>query len=191
MKAEPETLFLLGAGFTRAAMPKCPLNAELVQALSKLPRSIIPKYGQRYETDDIEVLLTRLDLEAGHNHQAEVDRCAINGDLASFFSQFRITAFGSKAPSWLNAFIKEVVCANDALVSLNYDCFLEGALDTFGVWSPYGGYARIQNSLCSNIPPNPHNIRVYKIHGSENFIESSAVGNNPAQTGLSFRMDAS
>ena len=191
METKSKTIFLLGAGFTKAAIPQSPLNTELLEAISKDGGSTLAKYKNKYETDDIEKLLTQLDLEATENNEIRKDRYAINAEISSYFSKFRFSEINSDIPSWLEAFALSVLNQNDSIVCLNYDCLLEGALDTFGVWSPNGGYARINNPLSDSIPENPKNIRIYKIHGSENFVESSVIGKNPEQTSIGFHINPS
>jgi hypothetical protein len=79
----------------------------------------------------------------------------------------------------LEDFSKNILQENDIIITLNYDCLLEGVLDFFEVWSPNYGYAGegINNPLASGIVKNPKNIIIYKIHGSENFILSSIMPN--------------
>ena len=50
-----ETIFLLGAGFTKAALPSAPINAELVSTLIEHSdhSSLIQKYRALYDTTDI------------------------------------------------------------------------------------------------------------------------------------------
>lgn len=189
MKTESESIFLLGAGFTKAVIPQSPLNTELLEAISKEGGKTLAKYKNKYKMDDIEKLLTQLDLEVAENDKIRKDRYAINTEISSYFSKFRFSEINSAIPSWLETFALNVLNQNDYIVCLNYDCLLEGALDNFGVWSPNGGYARINNPLANTIPENPKNIRIYKIHGSENFVESSVIGKNPEQTAIGFHIN--
>jgi hypothetical protein len=76
----------------------------------------------------------------------------------------------------LSIFFNDIIQPNDIIVSLNYDCLLEGVLDFYDVWKPNNGYAYITNPLDNSI--NPNNIQIYKIHGSENFRISSSLPNN-------------
>ena len=63
--SNPRSIYLLGAGFTKAFFPDVPLNKELLQALiNNKPGGKIAEYYEKYKTDDIEQLLTQLDLEA-------------------------------------------------------------------------------------------------------------------------------
>lgn len=190
MATNSKTIFLLGAGFTKAAVPHSPLNTELLEAISKSFGSVLHKYRNKYRTNDIEKLLTQLDLEATENLEIKKDRHAINAEISAYFSKFRFSEINAGIPSWLETFALNVLEQNDSIVSLNYECFLEGALDSLGVWTPNGGYARINNSLADSIPINPKNVLIYKIHGSENFIESSVIGKNPEQTAIGFHINS-
>jgi hypothetical protein len=186
MKPDSRTIFLIGAGFTKAVIPQSPLNTELLEAISSEGGETLAKYKNKYETDDIEKLLTQLDLEATENDEIRKDRYTINSEISSFFAKFRFSEINATVPPWLETFALRVLNQNDSIVCLNYDCLLEGALDNFGVWSPNGGYARIKNLLADSLPENSRNIRIYKIHGSENFVESSVIGKNPEQTAIGF-----
>ena len=183
------TIFLIGAGFTKSAFPQAPLNRELLEAISNDNGKTLAKYKNKYKIDDIEKLLTLLDLEATERHEIENDRSVINAEIAAYFPRFRFSEIGADIPSWLRTFALHILNQNDVIVSLNYDCFLEGALDSLAVWSPNGGYAKINNFLTDSFPKNPKNIQIYKIHGSENFVESSVIGKNPKQTAIGFLSD--
>jgi hypothetical protein len=189
MKNHSISIYLLGAGFTKAAFPQAPLNRDLLEAISKENGETLSKYKNKYETNDIEKLLTQLDLEATERDDIAKDRHSINAEIASYFTEFRFSKFDTNIPSWLETFALTTLDQNDAIVCLNYDCFLEGALDSLAVWSPNGGYAGINNSLTDSFPQNPKNIQIYKIHGSENFVESSVIGKNPKQTAIGFLSD--
>ena len=186
MKNDSRSIFLLGAGFTKAAFPQAPLNRDLLGAISKDNGKTLSKYKNKYETNDIEKLLTQFDLEAAEKDEIAKDRSFINAEIASYFAKFRFSKINANIPSWLETFALNILDQNDAIVCLNYDCFLEGALDSLGVWSPSDGYARINNFLTASFPQNPKNIKIYKIHGSENFVESSVIGKNPKQTAIGF-----
>ena len=157
------TIFLIGAGFTKSAFPQAPLNRELLEAISNDNGKTLAKYKNKYKIDDIEKLLTLLDLEATERHEIENDRSVINAEIAAYFPRFRFSEIGADIPPWLKTFALNILRQNDVIVSLNYDCFLEGVLDSLGVWSPNGGYARINNFLTDSFPKNPKNIQIYKI----------------------------
>jgi hypothetical protein len=183
-------LFLIGCGFTKAVFPKrAPLNKDLVQVLiAAQADSALALYRQAYRSDDIEILLTHLDLEingladgscSAARRRLEADREAIDSGLARYFEQFRFAksqdTITPETRAWLDIFAKSVLNRHDVVVALNYDCFLEGLLDSHGLWSPSTGYGPI----CTPVPgssvakaPNPKCIMFYKIHGSENFYSA-------------------
>ena len=191
MKNTSNSIFLLGSGFTKAAYPNAPLNAELAEAIVSKGGNTIAKYREKYETEDIELILTRLDLEAINSDEIKEDRSKIEAEISSYFSQYRYSNFDNETPNWLQLFADKILREHDSIVSLNYDCFLEGALDSFRVWTPNGGYARVQNPLADSIPENPKNIKIYKIHGSENFVKSRVDLGKRSQTAIGYRIDGS
>lgn len=187
-----ENIYLLGAGFTKAACPKAPLNNDLLGAIITNGGEKLLEYQERYKSDDIEKLLTQIDLDSLADEQIKKDRALINAEISAFFSGLRFPVLDGNIPSWLKTFSKEVLKQNDSIISLNYDCILEGALDKLEVWTPNDGYTtRIVYIPTDSISSNPKNITIYKIHGSENFVESSAIGKNPNQSGIGFIINES
>lgn len=170
-------MFLIGAGFTKAVFPDAPLNKDLLAILCKGTTSCtaLKGYRKEFKTDDIEVLLTRLDLEitipkAKRQTALQTVRKTIERQLAEYFQQFRFGKGKHCNKDWLKRFSKEVFQTNDAIVSINYDCFLEGLLDHYKMWSPINGYpSSINVGKYKDLPVNPEGIIIYKIHGSENF----------------------
>jgi len=191
MEINSNSIFLLGAGFTKAIYPGAPLNIELLNAIIDTDGNTISKYKERYNTDDIEELLTRFDLDAINKKEMREDRSLIEAEISSFFSQYRFSNFGDQIPNWLTVFAKTILENNDSIVTLNYDCFLEGVLDKLGAWTPNGGYARVNNFLADSIPQNPKNIVIYKIHGSENFVESRVDLGKRSQTSIGYHINGS
>ena len=88
-----KTIFLLGAGFTKAALSTAPVNTELVSTLinHSSNTSAIEKYQKLYGTFDIEVLLTLLDMDAAKDARKGPDRLAIEAELALYFRSLRFT----------------------------------------------------------------------------------------------------
>ena len=184
-----KTIFLLGAGFTKAALPFAPTNAELATKLKEHfgYKSKIQGYLKTFETEDIEVILTRLDMAAASNESISSDRRAIEADLVSYFRNFRFSTAALKDAPWLSAFATDVPGQDDAIISLNYDCFLEGLLDHSTVWSPNNGYYGVDNILIE-AQPNPKGIVIYKIHGSEHFRVAN-VYDRPEQDAIAFEFN--
>ena len=170
-------LYLFGAGFTKAVFDDAPFNDELLEKLiSRYPQSPLVEYQCRYHARNIEVILTRLDLETVdlQSERLKQDRQKINSEIAEYFQQFRWGRVANTQPceqDWLERFAMEVFKPKDAIISLNYDCFLEGLLDYHKMWSPINGYPSSINvgNYNGRLPENPEGIIIYKIHGSENF----------------------
>jgi hypothetical protein len=175
-KSTSYNLFLMGAGFTKAVFPKAPLNENLLLVLCQgAPCTTLKKYHREYKTKDIEILLTRLDLDIFHSKARQQIalrqvRNAIEQQLAEYFRQFRFNEDVIKQKSWLESFV-HLFRENDIIITTNYDCFLDGLMDYYGMWTPNGGYPKLSCRSLS-CPKNPKNILIYKIHGSENFRES-------------------
>ncbi|MEJ2701176.1 MAG: SIR2 family protein [Sedimentisphaerales bacterium] len=172
-------MFLIGAGFTRAVFSEAPLNKDLFhEVVNTNPKTKLNLYSKKYGVEDIEILLTRLDLEIAEtkSNVLEQDRARIEMDIFKYFSRFRFAKTKLDQNPWLGKFAREVLCENDAIVTTNYDCFLEGLLDFYEVWSPSKGYGGVEvdvpGSSLSKLP-NPKNILIYKIRGSENFHTSA------------------
>jgi SIR2-like domain len=167
-----KNLFIVGAGFTKAAFPTAPLNDDLLKQVvgEKPDNSPLGKIWKAYGISNVETLLTRFDLDlvSGHGPFSISARNDVSEQLAAFVSQYRF----QNDVLWLRPILK-VISDNDVIVSLNYDCFLEGFLDFHDAWSPKGGYHIIENMLADNLPDNTRNIRILKIHGSESFRISS------------------
>ena len=187
-------LFLIGAGFTKAVFSDAPLNKDLLRVLCQGTQcTTLKQYYREHKTNDIEILLTRLDLDILHPKAKQQTalrkvRNAIEQQLAQYFGQFRFEKEVLKRKGWLEQFVK-LFNENDAIITLNYDCFLDGLLDYYEVWSPSKGYGAVEvdvpDASFSNLP-NPKNILIYKIHGSENFHTSAVQSDhvNPRHIGL-------
>jgi hypothetical protein len=165
-------LFVIGAGFTKAVFPAAPLNNELLsQVVGSKNNSTLGRVWAEYGSPniDIEMLLTRFDIDLMTNNSRfdKTDRDAISREIADFASGFRF----KEDEEWLHPFL-QTISDNDVIISLNYDCFLEGFLDFHGAWNPNGGYGDIQNAgvgLDDSPLDNPRGIQILKIHGSESF----------------------
>lgn len=175
-KSTSYNLFLIGAGFTKAVFPKAPLNENLLSVLCQgAPCTTLKKYHREYKTNDIEILLTRLDLDILHpkaRRQTALRqvRNAIEQQLAEYFRQFRFNEEVVKQKSWLESFA-HLFREDNIIITTNYDCFLDGLMDYYGMWTPNGGYPRL-DCPSPSCPKNPKNILIYKIHGSEHFRKS-------------------
>ena len=167
-------LFIIGAGFTKAVFPTAPLNNQLLcQVVGSRNNSTLERVWTEYRSSreiDIEMLLTRFDLDlmTKTSRFSKTDRDAISGEIADFVRRFRF----KEDVKWLQPFL-QTIADNDVIISLNYDCFLEGFLDFHGAWTPNGGYGDDIEAAGKHLDDsplhNPRGIRILKIHGSESF----------------------
>ncbi len=196
-KSQTNNLFLLGAGFTKAVYLDAPLNKDILQVLFRdSPHTVLKRYYRQHKIYDIEVLLTYLDLEilrprTKKQSDLRTYRNTIEQQLAEYFMRVRFKKKLLEKEPWLESFVK-LFKENDAIISLNYDCFLEGLLDYYEVWSPKEGYAVLDSNplLGSEFPQNEKNIRIFKLHGSEHFVEAPDPMNK-TKTAIDFPIDES
>ena len=182
---EVNNVFIIGAGFTKAAFDEAPLNDDLLPLLQTMKASKEPLFQrlvEEYEGINIEILLTRMDAQiiAGENSALKSLRETIDTDLAQACERFRFSKYPGSKKSWPYCFARTVLGRSDLVLSLNYDCFLEGALWKAGVWSPNGGYGEYVHNFVTefSLPRNRDlsNVLLYKLHGSENFLAAEVPG---------------
>jgi len=178
-------LFLIGSGFTHSVFPaEAPLNFALMGKMREEYSHIWDILYERYGCDDVEIALTKLDLELTTNklpscrgellelrHKAE-------SNLAEFFYQFSAGKVIEDNIGWVDKFICSVFHPGDFVVCLNYDCLIEGLLDRQNLWSPIGGYGSIRNRVAEMDLYEESPIKVLKIHGSSSFIRKPVGGSN-------------
>ena len=184
-------VFIVGAGFTKAAIPDAPLNGDLLEKLAQVPEGYAARdLRDRFGSEDIEIALTKLDVETAASNAASDERRLrqrIESELGHYFSRFVAKEQLFAQNPWLAKFVDDVVVPGDVVINLNYDCLLEGALDCRGKWSPNGGYgSSITHPLTSDFPKSP--ITVLKIHGSSSFVIAPIIGESAAQA-VSFVFD--
>ena len=182
-------LFIIGAGFTKAVFPTAPLNDDfLSQVVGPEPdNSPLGQVWSEYRLANIETLLTRLDLDllTRKSRFSEDDRNAVSRQLAEFVRRFRF----KQDVKWLHP-LTQIISDNDVIISLNYDCFLEGFLDFHQAWSPKGGYRTIESTPWDDsLPGNQRNIQILKIHGSESFRRSAFL-DKPESLTIGLRINA-
>jgi hypothetical protein len=188
-------LFIVGSGFTAAATGNnTPLNSGVLDALSPGEPHLVANL-RSYDATDIEVALTKLDMEI-LRHPQRADLAALRKkteeSLASYFARFRIGQLRdlqTKQP-WLNDFVHSAFARDDVVISLNYDCLLEGLLDANNLWTPNGGYGKGGAIETVQVGDAPSPVTVLKLHGSENFHREDIVGNSDTKA-FFFSMDAS
>lgn len=182
--------FIFGAGFTKSIFDDAPLNDQLIDALlDQNPSSQLKNLSAKYGTQDIELLLTKLDIDIQQGQYKPELRVSINTELAEYFQQFRFASDILKNKKWLEEFARNTFHKNDVILNLNYECFLEGFLDYLGIWNPNQGYGVIENMLVGKENINTNNIQILKIHGSENFTLQNYF-DKPESAALSFEFNA-
>lgn len=187
-------LFIVGSGFTSAITGGiAPLNKDVLQSIQPTAPAVWGDLTARYSTKDVEVALTKLDLDIidrPANPELPSLRRKAEASLSNFFAQFRYREDILNESPWLLDFIQGAFFKEDVVVSLNYDCLLEGLLDRCNLWSPHDGYGRTCAVKSVPTEPNPSPITVLKIHGSENFHRDAVVGSQTDQA-FSFTIDES
>ncbi len=162
--------YIFGAGFTKSVFTNAPLNDQLVDALLNVnPSSPLKSLSDKYDTQDIELLLTKLDIDIQQGQYKSEFRNRINKEIAEYFQQFRFNSNILENQKWLEEFACNAFHKNDVILNLNYECFLEGLLDYYEIWNPNKGYGAIENMLVGEDNININNIQILKIHGSEHF----------------------
>jgi hypothetical protein len=187
---ETMNVFLIGAGFTKAVVPESPLNSGLLKLLAERSHgSGARNLRDRYGLDEIEIALTRLDMDISaaqlqRDQGASVEqlkelRKRVETELVGFFGNLVIPERCMQEAAWLRRFVTECIRDGDVVISLNYDCILEQALDIAAKWSPNGGYGEsldYPSGLRDNFSPSP--VTVLKIHGSANFVTAPVWGSS-------------
>ncbi len=179
-----KTGFLLGAGFTYdISNGKFLLLSQVNKDITKVVDSEIVELC-KFETDDFEICLTRLDIELRHTFvgKAKFDekcgeslvfkkklsenRVKVLNFLAEVFSmQGKEIEFNDKAKKFADKVLKN----DDIIFTTNYDCYLENLLGP-KQWSFHGGYGkRLRWSFIREENSKLRNIKFFKIHGSPAF----------------------
>jgi hypothetical protein len=119
--------FIIGAGFAKAVIPDSPLNDELLDALTKNKPDPAARTLRDYGTNKIEFALTKFDCDhpSGTGLRQELEK-----ELGDYFSSPSFLASEKLLVEhpWLTSSIDHVFRKGDVVVSLNYDCLLEGVI---------------------------------------------------------------
>ena len=190
-------LFIIGSGFTKSIFPEAPLNNELLKTIANGKLDCASqKLTKKYQTDDIEIALTKLDADIAtsyyNNRQLYSElrdiRHKIEIDIGDYFASYRATNELFDRSPWLMNFMESAIVDGDVAVSLNFDCVFEGALDCIGKWSPRGGYGFLENPLIDDRSYAVSPITVLKIHGSTTF-RIAAYADKPYCKAVNFVFD--
>jgi len=179
MHYEMNTVYLLGAGFTRAVIGNsAPLTHEL---MATLDISSYPEIHEEYERafPDIEQFLSILDLKVIHFRQINSSlsdrlnliRQAIIRQIVDQVDIARLHVDNFDEYLLLKKFI-ETVPPDARILTLNYDCVLDQGLYFSARWSPFGGYSYPTFPHTDNENASKDRILLLKMHGSCNFRES-------------------
>jgi hypothetical protein len=191
-----KTVFVLGAGFTRAFLPRAPLltddygAADLVRRLQGYPnarRILLQELARNGDGRlNIERLLTRLD--GGMPYDADCDATAEVGLLAAELMQALVRRIESAKSGTVHR--EELLsfaqrCLRDGItcVTFNYDDILDGALYDAGRvpnataesgWHPDTGYGFVcpSSATCVHagaVRTTPSPLLLLKLHGSLNW----------------------
>jgi hypothetical protein len=160
--------FIIGAGFTKAVFPDCPLNDDLLEVfIREKPNGAARVLRDTYTATKIEVALTKFDCDNPHPSPV---RQELEKELGDYFSRFCASDKLIADQPWVAPFVTDVFKEGDVVISLNYDCVFEGVMDWGGKWTPNGGYGTVLNDpLIVNDSMDPSPVKVLKIHGSASF----------------------
>lgn len=187
-------LLIIGSGFTNAATHgAAPLNKDLLQSIQTTAPDTWKSLTARYSSEDIEVTLTKLDMDIisdPDNTELCDLRQKAEASLSNYFARFRYNEAIVEESPWLLDFVRGAFTNSDTAVCLNYDCLLEGLLDRCELWSTYDGYGK--TSAIGSVPIEPiySPVTVLKIHGSENFHRDAVLGSQTDKA-FSFTTDES
>ena len=191
-----KTVFVLGAGFTRAFLPRAPLltddygGADLARRLQGYPharRILLQELARNGDGRlNIERLLTRLD--GGMPYDPDRDATAEVGLLAAELMQALVRRIeGAKSGTLyreeLLAFAQRCLQDGITCVTFNYDDILDGALYDAGRvpnataesgWHPDTGYGFVcpSSATCvhaGTVRTTPTPLLLLKLHGSLNW----------------------
>ena len=172
-----QRVFVVGAGFSSQLSAGCyPMMGALGnELLSKLP--FLSKYLQGNEPFDIEIVITRLDMDI-RRRQPGAARLELERHIDEVRQFLRNRLSLSQVPNTARrdaaALCSDLFRRGDAIISFNYDCLLEHILYQLGTWTPCGGYGGApgldpRREYGSTMPASPNAITILKLHGSVNF----------------------
>lgn len=182
-------VYVTGAGFTRAFVPKAPLlvgdfeNDRLVDAVRSLPAASRVLEAERYRHSDgfidVERLMTRLhELMPYDQRHGSADQFAfLLAELKDGFlrtMQHALDGVEVRPESDVVAFARHCADARATCVTFNYDDLLDAALSAIGNWNPYWGYGffcQPSANTVSTFSQGPHasELLLLKLHGSINW----------------------
>ena len=187
MQDTPRRVYVTGAGFTRAFVPKAPLlvddfdNDELVLKVRGLPKASELLELERNKHPDgfinIERLMTRLDDLMPYDYANEtIDEYAyLLAELKrAFRNRLARSRIGEVEGDDLQSFANYSSREGNTCITFNYDDYLDQALLGTDVWNPYWGYGFFCQSAAAIVKladrnPLRSTISLLKLHGSMNW----------------------
>ena len=187
MQDTPRRVYVTGAGFTRAFVPKAPLlvddfdNDELVLKVRGLPKASELLELERNKHPDgfinIERLMTRLDDLMPYDYANEtIDEYAyLLAELKrAFRNRLARSRIGEVEGDDLQSFANYSSREGNTCITFNYDDYLDQALLGTDVWNPYWGYGFFCRSAVDSVsrlsdPPMGSSTLLLKLHGSMNW----------------------
>lgn len=183
-------VFVLGAGFSYHLSGKIfPLGCELANVIKEINIPALNKHiqGCSYETDNIEMILSRLELD---NYVSRDDKENIREEVSKAFQKrMLVKSLYEKNEQIIESsklVVKDLFKRDDLIVTLNYDLLLEHLLakSDVDIWSPCGnGYGAsmesdwfYKNDGSISCNQQKQNIQLLKVHGSFNFFTSKYAG---------------
>ena len=192
------TVFVLGAGFTRAFLPHAPLLVDdyggeaLLRQFQAFPYAAalialeMKQLDHRPGLINLERLMTRLICEMPHDHGTDsrhVFALIVKELMQSFRRRLsQAKADGLQSVGELRLFAGHCIRTKSTCISFNYDDVLDEALWTFNpehvkfnAWSPDWGYGfpcRMSQVCVSEAPaalPDSEAMLLLKLHGSINW----------------------
>ena len=180
-------VYVTGAGFTRALMPRAPLlvddfdNEGLVRKVNGLPNASRLLESERNLRRDgfinIERLMTRLHerMPYDHSHGVIDEYAFLLAELKRAFRQRLSEAMnGVSVDGNVVKFAEHCAALDATCITFNYDDFLDAALAATGSWNPdwgYGFFCRSSATAVSGLSDQRHesSLQLLKLHGSVNW----------------------
>ena len=187
MRDSSRRVYVTGAGFTRAFVPKAPLlvddfdNEELVLKVRGLPKASELLELERNQHPDgfinIERLMTRLDDLMPYDYANEtIDEYGyLLAELKrAFRNRLSRDRIGEVEDDDLQSFANFSSRKGDTCITFNYDDYLDQALLGTDAWNPYWGYGFYCRSAVDSVstlsdPPMESSTLLLKLHGSMNW----------------------
>lgn len=167
-----KTVYVLGAGFTRAIIDKAPLNDDI---MNHLDAGLFPYFIDEFEVakPNIEHFLTLVDLKCLRlqekskikSDEFEAARQQIIESILGMFDIDKLSVSSLEDKPDLKKFVASVP-DDSYLISLNYDCVLDQGLWLDGRWHPGDGYYLEVEEMPSG---GETKLFLLKLHGSCNF----------------------